>query len=225
MNAPARIRYTVTDVNAMDRAVNLDGLTARGGARLDGPPPDAGGPGWTRGGRDGHRRALRRQERVRSARYSQGVKVTGAQTILFIAGQVASTTRARPPAGRLRGAGALGVPGAQGPGRGGRRHHAEHRQAHHLPHRHPLPLRAHPGPRGVLRHEVPPTPRSPSPPSAARSGSSRSRRSPCYSRPTGPRHIYIPRKRKAMKLYDKALVTVDQMGNELTRDRIREFCS
>ena len=28
-----------------------------------------------------------------------------------------------------------------------------------------------------------------------------------------------------MKLYDKALVTVDQMGNELTRDRIREFCS
>jgi AAHS family benzoate transporter-like MFS transporter len=28
-----------------------------------------------------------------------------------------------------------------------------------------------------------------------------------------------------MKLYDKALVTVDQMGNKLTRDRIREFCS
>ena len=28
-----------------------------------------------------------------------------------------------------------------------------------------------------------------------------------------------------MKLYDKALVTVDQMGNQLTRDRIREFCS
>ena len=28
-----------------------------------------------------------------------------------------------------------------------------------------------------------------------------------------------------MKLYDKALVTVDQMGNELTRSRIREFCS
>lgn len=27
-----------------------------------------------------------------------------------------------------------------------------------------------------------------------------------------------------MKLYDKALVTVDQMGNELTRERIREFC-
>ena len=27
-----------------------------------------------------------------------------------------------------------------------------------------------------------------------------------------------------MKLYDKALVTVDQMGNKLTRDRIREFC-
>ena len=28
-----------------------------------------------------------------------------------------------------------------------------------------------------------------------------------------------------MKLYDRALVTVDQMGNDLTRDRIREFCS
>src|SRR4029079_12319154 len=28
----------------------------------------------------------------------------------------------------------------------------------------------------------------------------------------------------AMKLYDKALVTIDEMGNELTRDRIREFC-
>jgi AAHS family benzoate transporter-like MFS transporter len=27
-----------------------------------------------------------------------------------------------------------------------------------------------------------------------------------------------------MQLYDKALVTVDQMGNKLTRDRIREFC-
>lgn len=27
-----------------------------------------------------------------------------------------------------------------------------------------------------------------------------------------------------MKLYGKALVTVDQMGNQLTRDRIREFC-
>jgi hypothetical protein len=27
-----------------------------------------------------------------------------------------------------------------------------------------------------------------------------------------------------MKLYDKALVTVDQMGNKLTRERIREFC-
>ena len=27
-----------------------------------------------------------------------------------------------------------------------------------------------------------------------------------------------------MKLYDKALVTIDQMGNDLTRDRIREFC-
>lgn len=27
-----------------------------------------------------------------------------------------------------------------------------------------------------------------------------------------------------MKLYDKALVTIDQMGNKLTRDRIREFC-
>jgi hypothetical protein len=27
-----------------------------------------------------------------------------------------------------------------------------------------------------------------------------------------------------MKLYDKALVTVDEMGNKLTRDRIREFC-
>ena len=26
-----------------------------------------------------------------------------------------------------------------------------------------------------------------------------------------------------MKLYDKALVTIDQMGNKLTRDRIREF--
>ena len=27
-----------------------------------------------------------------------------------------------------------------------------------------------------------------------------------------------------MKLYDKALVTIDQMGNKLTRDRIRQFC-
>ena len=27
-----------------------------------------------------------------------------------------------------------------------------------------------------------------------------------------------------MKLYDKALVTIDEMGNKLTRDRIREFC-
>jgi len=27
-----------------------------------------------------------------------------------------------------------------------------------------------------------------------------------------------------MKLYDKALVTIDEMGNELTRERIREFC-
>lgn len=27
-----------------------------------------------------------------------------------------------------------------------------------------------------------------------------------------------------MKLYDKTLVTIDQMGNKLTRDRIREFC-
>jgi MFS transporter, AAHS family, benzoate transport protein len=27
-----------------------------------------------------------------------------------------------------------------------------------------------------------------------------------------------------MQLYDKALVTIDQMGNKLTRDRIREFC-
>jgi len=27
-----------------------------------------------------------------------------------------------------------------------------------------------------------------------------------------------------MKLYDRALVTIDQMGNELTRERIREFC-
>ena len=27
-----------------------------------------------------------------------------------------------------------------------------------------------------------------------------------------------------MKLYDKALVTIDQMGNKLTQDRIREFC-
>jgi AAHS family benzoate transporter-like MFS transporter len=27
-----------------------------------------------------------------------------------------------------------------------------------------------------------------------------------------------------MKLYDKALVTVDEMGNKLTRDRIRQFC-
>lgn len=26
-----------------------------------------------------------------------------------------------------------------------------------------------------------------------------------------------------MKLYDKALVTIDQMGNKLTRDRVREF--
>ena len=26
-----------------------------------------------------------------------------------------------------------------------------------------------------------------------------------------------------MKLYDKALVTIDRMGNELTRDRIRQF--
>ena len=28
-----------------------------------------------------------------------------------------------------------------------------------------------------------------------------------------------------MKLYDKALVTIDQMGNQLTRDRIRQFSS
>lgn len=27
-----------------------------------------------------------------------------------------------------------------------------------------------------------------------------------------------------MKLYGKVLVTVDQMGNQLTRDRVREFC-
>lgn len=27
-----------------------------------------------------------------------------------------------------------------------------------------------------------------------------------------------------MQLYEKALVTIDEMGNELTRDRIREFC-
>jgi hypothetical protein len=27
-----------------------------------------------------------------------------------------------------------------------------------------------------------------------------------------------------MKLYDKTLVTIDEMGNKLTRDRIREFC-
>jgi MFS transporter, AAHS family, benzoate transport protein len=27
-----------------------------------------------------------------------------------------------------------------------------------------------------------------------------------------------------MKLYDKALVTIDEMGNKLTQDRIREFC-
>jgi MFS transporter, AAHS family, benzoate transport protein len=27
-----------------------------------------------------------------------------------------------------------------------------------------------------------------------------------------------------MKLYDKALVTIDEMGNQLTRDRIRAFC-
>jgi hypothetical protein len=27
-----------------------------------------------------------------------------------------------------------------------------------------------------------------------------------------------------MTLYDKTLVVVDQMGNQLTRDRIREFC-
>lgn len=27
-----------------------------------------------------------------------------------------------------------------------------------------------------------------------------------------------------MKLYDKALVTIDEMGNKLTRDRIRQFC-
>jgi MFS transporter, AAHS family, benzoate transport protein len=27
-----------------------------------------------------------------------------------------------------------------------------------------------------------------------------------------------------VQLYDKALVTIDEMGNQLTRDRIREFC-
>ena len=43
-------------------------------------------------------------------------------------------------------------------------------------------------------------------------------------RPMHPAHTER-RGEAAMKLYDKALVTVDQMGNKLTRDRIREFCS
>ena len=84
--------------------------------------------------------------------YAQVTKVTGAQTILFIAGQVAydDTGGPRPPAG-LCGAGAGGFPLPPGPGRGGRRDAGQHREHRHLPHRHPLPRGAGPDPRGVLR--------------------------------------------------------------------------
>ena len=74
--------------------------------------------------------------------YSQGVKVTGAQTILYLAGQVAYDDKGGPAhRGDFKAQARAVLPGAEGPGGGGRRHDGQHREDQHLPHRHPPPRR------------------------------------------------------------------------------------
>jgi enamine deaminase RidA (YjgF/YER057c/UK114 family) len=84
--------------------------------------------------------------------YAQVTKVTGAQTILFIAGQAAYNDNGGAARGRDFAAQARAVfRSLQAHIEAGRGTLAKHREDRHLPHRHPLPRGAGPDPRGVLR--------------------------------------------------------------------------
>ena len=102
-------------------------------------------------------RALRRQGRLGSAGLLAGREGHRAPRPFSTSRDRSPTTDKGGPAhpGDFKAQARADLPGDQGAGRGGRRHHGQHRQDQHVSHRHPESPRPGRHPRGVPRQEAP----------------------------------------------------------------------
>src|SRR2546425_6623122 len=86
--------------------------------------------------------------------YSQGIKVSDAQSVLFLAGQVAyDKDGSVAHRGDFKAQAREAFRCLEGAGGDGRRSHGQHREDQHLPDGHPLPRGSRPRARGILRQE------------------------------------------------------------------------